>query len=134
MDKKKDIVSYKFTKSSNKTCIEIMSGVNENDIVQNNENSFVTVNMPKFGIVWLKAYDSDSVCDKVEIIDPSTLQATFDSKLSSHSILILVLVIAFVIILGIVLFLFSTKKLCFSTDSNLKNSSKEIKEIKLIKK
>jgi hypothetical protein len=112
MDRKKDVVSYKFTKPSNKTCIEIMSGVNANDIVQNNENSIVTVNMPKIGVVWLRGYDSDSVCDKVEKIDPLTLQVIVDSKLSY--ILIIGLILLFVVIIGIVLFLFFTKRLWFS--------------------
>ena len=131
MDRKKDVVSYKFTKPSNKTCIEIMSGVNTNDIVQNNENSIVTVNMPKIGVVWLRGYDSDSVCDKVERIDPLTLQVIVDSKLSY--ILIIGLILLFVVIIGIVLFLFFTKRLCFSKDSSFQNSLKDIKNTELLK-
>jgi hypothetical protein len=132
MDRKKDVVSYKFTKPSNKTCIEIMSGVNEKDIVQNNENSIVTVNMPKIGVVWLRGYDTDSVCDKVARINPSTLQVIIDSN-SSYIILSIVLSILFAAILGIVLYLFFTKKLCFSKDFKFKNYLKNIKNEELLK-
>ena len=34
MDKSKKVVNYKFKKPSEKTCIEIMSGVNQEDIKQ----------------------------------------------------------------------------------------------------
>jgi len=134
MDRKKDVVPYKFTKPSIKTCIEIMSGVNETDIVQNNENSIVTVNMPKIGVVWLRGYDTDSVCDKVTRIDPATIQIIIEPNKSSSFILGIVLIIIFVIIVSIVLFLFFTKKLCFAADFNFKNSLKDIKSIELLKK
>ena len=128
MDRKKDVVSYKFTKPSNKTCIEVMSGLNVKDIAQNNENNIVTVNMPKIGVVWLRGYDSDSVCDKVARIDPSNLHI-IDSKSSFH-ILIIILIILFAVFMGIVSFLFFTKKLCFSH----KNYLEDIKNNELLKK
>ena len=52
--------------------------------------------MPKIGVVWLRGYDSDSVCDKVVRINPSNLQVINDSKSSSHYLTIF-LIILFVV-------------------------------------
>ena len=129
MDKDKDIVTYKFTKPSNKTCIEIMSGANKKDISQNNANNIVTINITKIGVVWLRAYDKKDICDKVVNIDPIKLPERF----ASHSSAAIVIIIIFIIIIvGIVLFLFFTKRLCFSKDFNFKKSLKNVKAMELL--
>ena len=128
MDKSKQVVTYKFTKPSNKTCIEIMSGADEKDISQNNENNVVTINISYIGVVWLRGYDKDDVCDKVEKIDPSNLPDRFSS---SKIVLAISLTIIFIIV-GITLFLFFTKKLCFSPYFNFKKSLNNIKEMRLL--
>ena len=109
MDKSKDKVIYTFTKSSNKTCIEIMSGVNKNDIKTNNKANSITINMPYIGVVWLRGYDSEEICDKIDEVDPKNLP----DRHSSHTLLIVLLISIFVfiaIIVRLVLFLYFKKK------------------------
>ena len=77
MDKEKQVVTYQFTKPSNKTCIEIMSGVDVTDINQNTENNRVTINIPYIGVVWLRGYDKNEICDKVTKVDPLNLPDRF---------------------------------------------------------
>ena len=129
MDKKKDVVTYQFTKPSNKTCIEIMSGVEKKDVSQNNTNNIVTIKMPFIGVVWLRAFDQKKVCDKIEKIDPVKLPERF----SSHTAAIVIILILIIIIVGLVLFLFFTKRLCFSKDFNFKQSLKDLKTRELLK-
>ena len=130
MDKKKQVVTYNFTKPSKKTCIEIMSGADINNITQSKENNIVSVNISKIGVVWLRGYDKDGVCDKVVKVNPSNLPDRFSS---TNKVLVIVLPIAFILILaGIVLFLFFTKKLCFSKDNSFMKYLNGMKESKLI--
>ena len=122
MNRNAQFVTYNFTKPSNKTCIEIMGGANTSDIIQNNAKNIVSVKISYIGVVWLRGYDSNSICDKVKLIDPITLK----EKTSSSLILILVifLIIVFIIIVGVVIFLLFTKKSCFSKDFTLKDIKK----------
>ena len=109
MDKSKDKVIYTLTKSSKKTCIEIMSRVNKNDIKKNNKANSITINMPYIGVVWLRGYDSEEICDKIDEVVPKNLP----DRHSSHTLLIVLLISIFVfiaIIVGLVLFLYFKKK------------------------
>lgn len=133
MDKDKNIVTYQFTKPSNKTCIEIMSGVNEKDIAQNNDNNIVTINISYIGVVWLRGYDQDDVCDKVIKIDPSDLPDRFNSQSSNALIITFIIIFIILIIGGIFLFLFLTKKCCFSPYFDFKKSFDNIRAIELLK-
>ena len=131
MDKEKQTVTYSFTKPSNKTCIEIISGVSKDDISQNSLNSLVTIKMPFIGVVWLRGYDSEDICNNVEIIKPENLFV--NNSNSSFVVVIILLIILIVIIIGIVLFLFFTKKLCFKPGTDLKESTKSFENQELIK-
>lgn len=133
MDKDKNIVTYQFTKPSNKTCIEIMSGVNEKDIAQNNDNNIVTINISYIGVVWLRGYDQDDVCDKVIKIDPTDLPDRFNSQSSNALIITFIIIFIILIIGGIFLFLFLTKKCCFSPYFDFKKSFDNIRAIELLK-
>ena len=137
MDRKKDVVTYKFTKPSNKTCIEIMSGVEEKDISQNNINNIVTINISLIGVVWLRAYDNNTVCDKVVEIDPIKLTERFpsssSSSSSSHTAAIVIISFLIIIIVGVVLFLYLTKRLSFLKDFYFKQSLKDFKTRELLK-
>lgn len=128
MDRKKEVVKYTFTKPSNKTCIQIMSGVNKKDITQNKTNSKVTINIPKIGVVWLRGFDSKKACDKVDEIDPKTLKI----RGNSHTFAIVFSIILIICIGGIVFYLFFTKKLCFRQDFKSKDIIKDIKKMKLL--
>ena len=129
MDRKKDVVTYNFTKPSNKTCIEIMSGANKKDIIQNNANNIVSIKISYIGVVWLRGYDNDGVCDKVKLIDPKTFKEITSS--SSNHIWVIFLIIIMIII-GIVLYLYFTKKLCFSKGFNFNMSLNKIGATKLL--
>ena len=133
MDKYKKIVTYQFTKPSNKTCIEIMSGVDEKDIVQNNDNNIVSINISYIGVVWLRGYDQDDVCDKVKKIDPTDLPDRFNTQSSNALIITFIIIFIILIIGGIVLFLFLTKKCCFSPYFDFMKSLNDIRAIELLK-
>ena len=78
MDKSKQVVNYKFRKPSEKTCLEIIDGVNADDIIQSNNNNQVTINMPYIGVVWLRGYDQDEPCINVEKVDANNLPDRFN--------------------------------------------------------
>ena len=132
MDRKKDVVTYNFKKPSNRTCIEIMSGANKKDITQNNTNNIVSIKISYIGVVWLRGYDSDDVCDRVKLIDPKTFNEITSSSSSSSSHIWVIFLVIILIIIGIVLFLFFKKKLCFSKGSNETMSLNKIKPTKLL--
>ena len=113
MDTKKKTVTYSFTKPSSKTCIDVISGVNKEDITQDNTKNLVTVQIPYIGVVWLRGYDSDDDCDKVETIEPKDL--SINNPSSSHAWVIVLIIIFILIIIGVVVYLYLTKKLCFKT-------------------
>ena len=130
MDRKKEVVTYTFTKPSNKTCIQIMSGINKKDITQNNTNSKVTIKIPHIGVVWLRGFDSNKVCDKVDEIDPITLKIRVNN--SSHTFAIVFSLILIICIAGIVFYLFLTKKLCFREGYKFNDTISSIRNMKLI--
>ena len=76
MDKSKQEVTYKFRRPSNKTCLEIMSGAQVSDLILDDTFN-VILKMSYIGVVWLRGYDSDKVCTKVNIVDPSNLPDYF---------------------------------------------------------
>ena len=120
MDKSKKVVNYKFKKPSEKTCIEIMSGVNQEDIKQSIHSTEVTVNMPYIGVVWLRGYDSNEPCVNAVKIDAINLPERFPVNVALISGIIIGVII--IIIGGILLFFYLTKKVCFAPDFNFKES------------
>ena len=142
MDKSKKNVIYKFKKPSENTCLEIMSGANEDDIKQNSNNTEVSVNISYIGVVWLRGYDLNKPCVNVVKVDPNKLPERFgahDQQLSgsgSNVGLIVGLCIggAVLIAAGIVLTLYFKKKACFAPNYNFKESIQKLNPGKLFKK
>lgn len=142
MDKSKKNVIYKFKKPSENTCLEIMSGANEDDIKQNSNNTEVSVNISYIGVVWLRGYDLNKPCVNVVKVDPNKLPERFgahDQQLSgsgSNVGLIVGLCIggAVLIAVGIVLVLYFKKKACFASNYNFKESIQKLNPGKLFKK
>ena len=132
MDKSKKVVNYKFKKPSEKTCIEIMSGVNQEDIKQSIHSTEVTVNMPYIGVVWLRGYDSNEPCVNAVKIDAINLPERFSVNVALISGIIIGVII--IIIGGILLFFYLTKKVCFAPDFNFKESMAKLNPGKLWKK
>ena len=137
MDKSKQIVTYTFKKPSVKTCIEIMDGVSKEDIIQSHNTTSVTVKMPFIGVVWLRGYDSNNICNKVGQVDPKTIKVGSSPKSpSSNSFAIGLSIVLFIIIgsiIGLILFLYCTKKLCFRPGFSFKDTLNDIKQGKLLK-
>ena len=106
MDRNKNGITYSFTKPSNQTCIDIMSGIYKNDISQDNAKKLVTIKIPYIGVVWLRGYDSEKVCDKVDEIEPKTLTYRNNDSKSSHTFAIVFTIFLILAITGLVLFLF----------------------------
>ena len=136
MDKDKNEVIYSFTKPSSKTCIEIMSGAEEKDISQNNENNEVTIKMSYIGVVWLRGYDKDEICGEVKKVDPKNLpdSGNFSESSSSHAVAITLTIIIIAIVIGVILYLYITKKFIFSKDWNLNSSVNNMNKMELLKK
>ncbi len=133
MDRNKNGITYSFTKPSNQTCIDIMSGIYKNDISQDNAKKLVTIKIPYIGVVWLRGYDSEKVCDKVDEIEPKTLTYRNNDSKSSHTFAIVFTIFLILAITGLVLFLFFTKRLCFRPGFNFKDTINDIKHAKLLR-
>ena len=136
MDKSKQVVNYSFKKPSANTCLEIMYGIKEEDIKQNNDNNQVTVSMPYIGVVWLRGYDKDGPCKEAIKVDPNDLPERFesnedsneDSNESSNVAMVVGLSLGGVVVVigGILLFFYFTKKCCFKPEFNFKDSIKKL--------
>ena len=133
MDKSKQSVTYKFKKPSENTCIEIMSGVNEEDIKQNSNNNEVSINIPFIGVVWLRGYDLQKPCVNVVKVDPNKLPERL-GKTNVGLIVGLVIGGVALIFIGIVLYIYFKKKARLSSDYTFKDAIKELNPRKLFKK
>ena len=137
MDKSKTQVTYKFQRPSNKTCLEIMSGANIGDLTLDETNN-VVLKMSYIGVVWLRGYDSENICTQVKIVDPKNLPDYFNNSDTSDipvppsekpgisTTLIASIVsgsIVFLVIIGIIIFLFIKKKCCFSPKIDISDKS-----------
>ena len=129
MDKDKKVVNYKFKKPSPNTCIEIMSGTEVSDISMDNSIN-VNINIPHIGVVWLRGYDNDNICNKAVKVDPENLPKRFDDEIinDGNTFTIIIIIISslfFAGIVTIVIFLWIKKKLCFASKLNMDDIKNE---------
>ena len=129
MDKDKKVVNYKFKKPSPNTCIEIMSGTEVSNISMDNSIN-VNINIPHIGVVWLRGYDNDNICNKAVKVDPENLPKRFDDEILNDGntftiIIIICSSLFFAGIVAIIIFLWIKKKLCFASKLNMDDIKNE---------